>query len=333
MPKQGFEKIWSAKPWTAGATIADTVRRRNVVSLYLARFKYGATVAGGTGAGAPYADAAFRLVNKAQVLVGGKPVQVFEGTDAAILEAFFNAQGKRVQVPIPDDTIGDKTGLVTELPIILFMPWSYTPDEYAMPTPILDAPSLQFDMLPDLKYLITTARDLTSVTLDAGATLDLYEQPLFDSGIAPQNHEALRIDRYSQAVTQTGKIVMTLDRLRVGDELRAAFIIARAGGASGYDYVLNDAVISDVRFLLNGLPRPETTEWAVLQNNNVADYGFASKFTGAVVIDAGRDKRTHQGELFQVQTVEKPYFEINCTKQAGDNKVDLLLLYVRRRGD
>ncbi len=333
MPKKGFEKIWSAKGWTAGSVISDTLRRRNVVSSYLARFKYGVTIAGGTGAGAPRTDFAFAIADRIQVLVSQRPVQVFAGVDAQILESLFSANGKRVQTVPADDTVGDKTGLISEIPILLYMPHSFTPDEYAMPSALLDAPTLQIDMIPDAKYLFTAARDLTSAVVDAGATMDLYEQPLFDTGVAPQDHEALRIAGYSQAITQSGKITMTLDRFRPGDEIRAIILKGWTGGASGRDYVLSDALATDVRLVLNGIPRPETTEWGVLQGNNIGDYQLPAKITGVAVIDAGADQRTHQGELFTLQTVEKPYLEITCAKQAGDNKLDALILWARRTGD
>lgn len=309
----------SIKPptFSEGAQTSEALRRENVVKMYLLRVVYDVVLTGGTGAGAPFADAAYRLLRSVQINVGGTLIHANGHTLGKIVKLFFPALYP--QTDPTDDSAGTETGREAYIPIPFFMPWSMDPDEFGFPSA-----QAQGTILPtwaNAAELFTTDADFTASEIQ-NAVVNLYEHYYIGAKRPPMSFSGLQIRRKELAVDSSGSPQLSLDHLRKGQELRAVILEGFAGGSGGQRYDYNDDVLAEIRLDLNGRDVVEATPFSVLQADNVVEYELSARETGvAVAFDAATDKRTRFGDLPVVSSEEPPTLYLSTSKETGDCKV------------
>lgn len=312
----GKRKI-QAPDHSEGSVTSEALRRGNVVKQYILRTQYGTTIDDGSGAGAPFADAAYRLLRSVQINVGGTLIHVNGHTIGKLVRLFYPALFP--QADPTDDAAASETDLESLIPIPFFMPHSLDPNEFGFPSGKADGSIIT--SWANAEELFDTDADFTGSSID-DPEVELYEHYYIGHGRDPMDFSGLQIRRQELAVDSSGSPQLDLSHLRNGQELRMVLLEAFAGGSGGIRHNYDDDVLTEVRLELNGEDVVEATPFSVLQADNVVDYDLSSRETGVVVaFDAATDMRTTFGSLPVIRGAEKPTLYLKTAKQTGDCKI------------
>jgi len=326
MPRYGLERV-KAPRFVAGGSDSVELRQRNVVAAWVLSVLYDWVVTGGTGVGTIRSDASAHLINKIVLSVNGSDVQVYDGPFLDVYTLMFMNQVFTQTVPTALAAATNQTARKALFLLPQQMGWSYTPEEFGMPSAGVNSPTLTIFWNSGRRLAIGSDGVITL----PNATCELFERPYTDPMPPKGGFQPLLIKQISEDVVATGQLKLDLKQLVPGHELRAIFLQAYAGGAAGEDYAANDSVVTNVRFTLGGRAKIENVPFSVIQQLNKTNYGTSALKVGLAVLDAAEDKRTARGELWTVTGQERPYLELDVVKQAGDNKVVITTVYTARR--
>lgn len=343
MAKYGIQQI-TAPQFRTAKDCSVELRQRNVVAAYLVRMAMDVVIAGRT-AGEFHADWWARFLRNITVSVKGEPKQSYTGQFLNVFARVFNDAGfgSYVNTDPADATDGTKS-VVAYIPIPQQMPWC-RPEQaetFGLPTAAVELPEL----------ILTTGQGADMLDGDFDGTAEvqngeftLYELPYIDPKLPPLAFQAMEVITEEFEVIQSGKIQRQLQGLLPGHELRALFIETFSGGAGGVGLQYDNALVDDLKLTINGVPVVERVGFDVLQQINKADYGLASlsDLTGVVVIDAAEDKNVGnrivngngqvigtEPELYAIRGRERPFLDLNVTKQAGECWVRVTTVYLDR---
>ena len=309
------------------------LRQLAVVAGYLLVVKFRWRVEGGTGVGQIFADALDRFLQRVEIRAAGQTKQQYTGQTLAAMGRIFAHQttwgGRWTHVPptsLADGT--DQPDRVGRYFLPLQMPWSYTPEEYALPTAIVQDPQLVV-ALGNPSDLVT-GEDGTPIIEDLDA--ELYEIPYLSIDRRPDEYLALEIQQTTADVLQSSSAYQI--KLPVGgmQEIRAVLVEAFAGGSAGSDYVYSDAVVEEARLSINGIDVFGRVPASEIRERNRQVYRLPEAETGILVFDAAEDLRTNAGELWAVSPRVEPYLDLKVNKAPGDCQLRVTVIGVRRGG-
>lgn len=313
-----------APSYRAGRSSAVPLVQENIIHALLVVLRGTLNVAGGTGAGNIHADAAERLLRDFTLKANGEVFQSYDGRFLYYLFTLLSNGGGYPQEIPANLAAGSAHDVVARFLIPFFMPWSETPHDFALPSALVGSPTVAFTF--------GGPEDMVYGAVDGDLTLDdvvveLYEQPVFGSQTPAQLFQGLQVASFVREIAQSGTIKVSLDTLLRGMKVRGVLIIPDAGGAGGDNFVANADVIESVRFVVDGKAEWERIPFSEIQARNAEAYGLVETLPVAF-IDAAENKRTRDaGDLWTINTVQKPYVELDVAKQAGENRVTVYVLY------
>lgn len=315
-----------APQYAPGRPSRVELRRQHVVRGYLLRLLYALRVTGGTGTGRIFDDAWARLVRHVSLKIGGRDVISVSGQFLALYNYIFGREEWPQLMPEGLDA-GTQDGLLANLYIPLHMIGSNAADAFAMPSAILPVGELLVTW-GDAEDLATGEDGLIEVV---DAVPELYEEFHTDPAMAPQMYQGLRMSQYTREVSQSGPVKIQLSELEAGDEIRAVFVEALAGGSLGADYDYSDDVVQTVRLSVSGRPVRDRVPADLVQDQNVVDYRLPERRVGLYVLDGAPQGDTSPGAMWTVQGRTTPTVEIDAVKADGECLVRVTTVYVRGR--
>lgn len=319
-----------------GATNDETsvdLRQRTVQAAYLLRMTGTVDVTGGTGAGSVPDDSLYRFIRRIALNAADFDFQSVSGRALYLEHAFMNLS-PWPQTPIADLSASASNNIVANYLLPGQMLWSLSPDEFGIPTQLLDSPRMVLNLL-DAEEMVTGNDG--AFAFSSGPEFTLYEIPyleLQERGINPASFLGVRRKTVVKPVTQAGETQVVLSHLGAGHDLRAVIVNALEADADG-KYSPSDTLVEDVRGpVLGGVPKFETVPFEVLQDKNVSDYQLAAVQSGAIVLDSAEDKRTDPGQMWKVPAVkEDPTIEFTAgTPSANGARVEVTTISVKRPG-
>lgn len=330
MSIKGMERHPTAPAWKTNDETSVDLRKRNVIAAYLLKYTATVDVTGGTGAGSIPDDSVFRFLRRIALNAADFDFMSFTGR---FLYLYHLVMGRQLwpQTPVGSVVAASSHDIAANILIPGFMLHSYSPDEFGIPTTLLDSPRLVLNT--------GTAEDFATgndgaLSFDGDGEFELTEIPyieLQERGINPADFLGVRIKTVTREISQAGEINVDLSHLGRGHDLRAVFIQALDTGA-GTKYEPTDALIERVRGpIMGGRPKFERNPWSDYQNKNVADYGLDAVIDGAVILDSAEDKRTDPGEMWKVPNVpETPYVTLETAAPVGTAEVAVTTISVAR---
>jgi hypothetical protein len=330
MARYGLEKLPRSPRFIAGGSDSVELPQRHVLAGLLGRLDYDYAVAGGTGAGSLPADAQFRLIDRVNVRAFGNDIQQYSGPFLYLWDKIFRREAL-VQVPPTLLTAGADQDAREFWAFFPFqMAHAFNGEAWGLPTAVEPAAVFEIYWKPAAELAI--GEDGAIAITNANFTL--YERMYLPAIAPPGGFRALLIRQHIEEIAATGERIITLDHLQSrpgnqpGHALRAIFIEAYKGGAAGSDFVRADDVVTRLRFLVNGAPVVERTEWRAHQQLNRDAYQLPALEPGVVVLDAAEDRKVlPDSEVWVVSSIQKPQLTLDVTKQAGDNKVVVTTVY------
>lgn len=313
--------------WQEGQPSRVDLPRQNNVRAYLLRLTGALKITGGTGAGKYLENGIWRLLRQIQVRVGGRDVMNFSGPFLFLYLYLFQAEA-RIQTE-PESVAKDSSNpidLWAELP--LYLPHSVNPDEFGFPTSRLPNPEL----IPTYGRAVDLVKGSDGVPSLEGMAAQLYQVYHDDTTRAPGSYRPLLITQVDRAIVSTGPEPIQLSALVAGDEVRAVFIEALAGGANGTGHEYADDLVETVRFNMSGRAVREEVPFALIQQDNVVDYRLDTGIMpGVAVLDAAPTGQTGAGQMWTVEGHVSPTLDLKVNKLAGDCKVRVTVIYARGR--
>lgn len=332
MARKGM-RVQDAPDFVAGKRKEVAITPENVVSYHLLRTEYDTSVAGGSGAGSVLGDAAYRLPKVITIQAGGRPLHHVNGhTIRRIVQAFYPEEFAQTD-PADLSAGGGDTARESLVPIPYFLPYSKTPDEFALPTTRAKPRALvDWGSGPDLVDGEDGVVSLSNVETE------LIEVPLY--GVTLPNGQAPPPDFYGvvsirhtvKEITQDGTPTVKLDWLEEGQEIRAVIVEGMAkDDANNDEFLHDDRVVEKVGPLqVAGTEEFEQVDAGVIQNRNKVTYQRGSLLTGTYILDAAEDRRTGPGDLWTVAGEKDPTLDLQVAAQTNDTQVVVTTIAVVR---
>jgi hypothetical protein len=333
MSIKGLIRHPEAPPGVTNDETSVDLRQRTVNAAYLLRMEGTVGVTGGTGAGTVVDDSVYRPFRRLALNAADFDFQSITGRALYLEHAFMNLS-PWPQTPIADLSDGASNDVVANILLPGQMLWTLSPDEFGIPTQLLDSPRLVLNML-DAEEMVTGNDGALAFT--SGPTFTLYEVPymeLQERGISPAGFLGVRRKTVVKNITQAGDVQVVLSHLGAGHDLRAVIVNALEADADG-KYSPSDTLIEQVRGpILGGVPKFEQNPWDVYQDKNVSEYQLDAVESGAIVLDSAEDKRTDLGQMWKVPMVkEDPTIEMVAgTPSANGARVEITTISVKRPG-
>lgn len=279
---------------------------------------------GAPGAGALRSDAAYRWLRQHRLLANNRPIQTMDGRASRPYHLLFDDE---LWPQVAPSSIADATDEAIRLTHIVpgYMGHSLIGEAFGIvPRGGVDY-SLELQM-GDADDLVDAVENAVAI---ANGVVNVYEMPYQgDRGpFAP-----LIIQRFEKEVNAAGEVVIDLNTLGPGTEVRALFIEGLSGGSNGHDYDHDDDVIVDLVSLeVDGEERMKTIPRETIQGRNVKFYGLAAIEAGVMVLDSAENRRTEPGQLWSVRSL-RPKLTLNVAPQGGDNKIVVHAIATAGRG-
>lgn len=331
MSIKGFERHPDAPPSAVNDETSVDLRQRNVNAAYLLRMTATVDVTGGTGAGTVPDDSLFRFMGRQALNAADFDFMSYSGRFLYLYHLIMGRQ-QWPQTPIADLSAGASNDIVANYLIPGYMLWSLSPDEFGIPTTLLDSPRLVLNVGTPEQMAIGLDGTLA---FTSDPDFELFEVPymeLSERGISPAQFAGIRVKTTKKPVTQQGETNVVLSHLKAGHDLRAVFVNALEADADG-KYSPSDSLIDTVRGpILNGRAKMERVAFGRHQDKNVAEYDLASTVTGAAVLDSAEDQRTDRGQMWKVPNVqEDPYIELETNAPSANGaRVEVTTISVSR---
>jgi hypothetical protein len=335
MPRINYQKI-DAPDFQAGGRKRVELPQTGVIHRLLIHLAYGIVTTGGTGAGAPFADASHRVIQEFRTLAGKTPVQAVKVQTLGIMEQLWG-KGALVQSNPTDDTAGTESGLHAWIDLPQFMPHSFTPHAFGFPTAALSVRPYLEIVYGSASDLFTSAADGT-FAFEGNEDVELFMEEL-EGDELPRQAEALARrfppvlwNYYERDIVQSAtdeKVRLT--GIEPGDEVRAVIVEAFSGGVGGALYAYDSNVVEELRLEIDDEDVYGVVSMEAVQQRNAREYLQTALTSGVAVIDAAENQLTGPGELWprRSRTIT-PTLHLKTSKEAGECMVRVTTVTVKR---
>lgn len=339
MPQIGLEKI-EGPSFTAGGRKRVYLPQTDAVHEYLLNLTGQIDVTGGTGAGDPFADGAYRAFEELRELVGKQAIQAVKATTLGKIAKLMGegAEDGFVQTIPTDDAAGVSYPIDVWLSLPQFMPWSARQHGHAFPAAAFSKKPILEVLFGDAEDLFTNDADATGIAYGGSEVAELYQRPLMGEGV-PENPRAMaarfppvlyNYHEYDVVTSETAARIK-LENVEQGDEVRTVIVETFSAGVNGARFEYDSNVIEELRFELDDDDVWGLASFAAGQQQNARVYGLTALETGTLFIDAAENKEAGRGDLWQRKSrTSVPTLYMKTSKEAGECLIRVTTMTVRR---
>lgn len=314
----------TAPDFTAGRDRQIALPKENVVRGLQSILDYSVVVTGGSGAGAPLADAAHRTHDVVHVERKGIPIHHVKGhTLGRIVKLLRPAEWPQA------DASDDAAATYSDLKARVYVPF--------YPLRVHEELARQFG-------LSTRRQNAINFHVKWGEAADLFNQDVdftsaaFGGSEAPKLIEEMRKGVTEDPASKWGvvsyrhiekvfssdqQLAIQLEHLTPGTFVARIFVEVFNEGSGDSLHQYADDVATQGRLRMNGANEFEEFDVTDIQARNKAEYGLASVETGVFCLDFAEDGNVLPGQIPVVRDGERPtlYLDVDYTGANGEHKV------------